>query len=140
MSSEKKDELKQDSSEQKQQQQKQQQQKVDYLKVGIQHFVKGTNHILGSAEDTVTSVQSSFASRLGPLLHRASYHTQKAIQQGLIVYEQRQIYGTEIVAASTVTTGLLYGLRRGRFSGVFMGALAGSGAYVAVYGIEVFKP
>lgn len=100
------------------------------LKSGIKCTVDKTNEILSSLEEKNRKVSKLVSSRFSPLLAQVKVLSQDAIR----AYEMRQYYGTMIVAGSVATFGTIYSIRRGKFSGAFMGALAGVGAHSIVYG------
>jgi len=104
----------------------------------LRQFVKGTvdatNHTLACMEHSYNDAQEFVSSRIRPLYRQMSYAGSRILD----LYEQRQLYGPQIIGSSSVLLGGLTAVRRGRIPGAFMGVMAGAGAYAAVYGVKVY--
>jgi hypothetical protein len=104
------------------------------LRTACKGAVDATNSALQTMEHTVHNGEQFIGSRLRPLGRQFSYAGQRVVE----VYERREAYGPQIITGAAVAFGGLTALRRGRVPGALMGALAGSGAYAGVYGVEIY--
>jgi len=104
--------------------------KVD-LNSAIKAGVQKTNGLLAILESEKVQTSNIVSSRFRPLLNQAYTYAQR----GVVLYEQRKYYGPQIIGGTAAVVGGLFGIRRGKIPGLFMGGLSGAGSYGFVYGI-----
>ena len=108
--------------------------KVPTLKETIGTSVSHANVLLSKLEtkkhEIDTTLDAFASSRLVPIVVKVKY----VIQRAVVLYQQREYYGPQLVAGSAFLVGSLVSLRRGRIPGFFTAAATGGSAYGAIYG------
>jgi hypothetical protein len=99
------------------------------LRKSIHETVVATNGLLGSLEKTSGEISQPLVKGLKIVEHEGSNMASRAFH----VYERRHEFGPHLVVGSALTIGGLVALRRGRFSGLFSGALTAGLTYVTLY-------
>ena len=101
------------------------------LKTMVKGAVDATNNVLGSLEQKYDCATTWVNSHIKPLVAQG----QDLGQKTLVLYEQRRLYGPQIIGASIATAALFAGIKtRGRLlpsllvSG-FVGGLVSTGIY-----------
>jgi hypothetical protein len=106
----------------------------DPLKETLRSAVAATNRALAQLEKTTRSIQAPVSSAW----QQASVTGSTAAAYALDAYEHRHEYGPAGVIATSVVTGGIVSLRRGRFPGAVAAVLAGGAAYGVIYGLDDF--
>jgi hypothetical protein len=101
------------------------------LKSSIKSLVSNTNCLLGTLEDTTHMTKEFAASRLRPVVNQIKY----GLGKGIILYEQREYYGPQIVGATTAIVASVVGIRRGKVPASLAAGITATGMYSVVYGM-----
>ena len=102
------------------------------LKDSLSQAVQATNRALASAEETVTGMRE----RLSPLLHQASETATTVASTATDLYEHRKEYGPVTIGGTSIVTGAVVTLRRGKLPGLVAATLASAATYGVIYGLE----
>lgn len=106
----------------------------DPLKETLRSAVAATNRALAQLEKTTRSIQAPVSSAW----QQASATGTMAAAYALEAYEHRHEYGPAAVVTTSVVTGGIVSLRRGRLPGAVAAVLAGGAAYGVIYGLDDF--
>lgn len=104
----------------------------DPLLESIKSCVNACNGTLASFEREYDQSSQQFASRVRSLANQVRHVASRAAA----TYDQRTVYGPQIITATSLLVGSYYALRRGKIAGVTTGALAGAGAFGFTYGFD----
>lgn len=99
------------------------------LRKSIHESVGAANKMLAALETTSSELSQPLAKGLSAVEQQGS----SAATTAWHVYERRHEFGPYLVLGSAFTVGGITALRRGRFPGVFSGAVTAGMAYVAIY-------
>jgi hypothetical protein len=101
------------------------------LKSSIRSLVNSTNCFLGSLEDTTHTTKEFAASRLRPVLNQMKH----GLEKGIVLYEQREYYGPQIIGATTASVASMVAIRRGKVPASLVGGVTAAVMYSVVYGL-----
>lgn len=98
----------------------------------VHTIVNGTNQVLNNLYHVSENVRIPVTTALT----RAESYGETIIVKSRHLYEQRYQYAPYWVLGSTIGSGILVGIRRGRIPGLIVGSMIGTITYISLYGDE----